>query len=460
MAVKKPIVYGSGSLEELQAGDTLAPPVVGLANTAYVSTAGNDGTAVLGNEALPFSSIQAALNALVPGVGGAVVIGPGTYTEDLVVPDLPRVAIVGSGVNVTFVESLAGTVLTYVAGAPGDESFLIQDISLSAAGALPAIVFDGNGQTDFCFDCEFYAVRVSAGAATPPGTFKQMNNLNFRQASIVGSALPIVLDEVTLCFFLFAAVLTGVDIGWDEAAPLPATPRLPITFIASRLGDILGFFGGTVGLNLRNQAAVTVDADTVVTNISDTGLSYDGAGLVGPQLRCYGQIGISTLPATGVVTLALPAIPAAPSAAFMVFDFSGATFFNDNAVTFTVGGAIAFTILARRTLWYQVTPGIVSIGALLNLEALGSTFSAQAAFAVVGSGTMDRSRWLVLGTVNPGGGVPIPFLPYPNAIYQANVSPFGGGPIAWGIAAKAPALVQVIMGGGGGVIDLEIVRSP
>ncbi len=66
---------------------------VPLANSAFVSKSGNDGTGAVGNAALPFLTIQAAITAATSGQ--TVFVSPGTYAEALIGKD---------GVNLDFAE--------------------------------------------------------------------------------------------------------------------------------------------------------------------------------------------------------------------------------------------------------------------------------------------------------------------------------------------------------------------
>jgi hypothetical protein len=105
--------------------------------------------------------------------------------------------------------------------------------------------------------------------------------------------------------------------------------------------------------------------------------------------------------------------------------------------------------------------GAISVGNLLNLDARDSSFELQAAFAVVGSGTLDRSKWVVLGVPNPGGVFVIPFLPFPNAVYDARITvALAPIAVATSIVAKLPGAVQVVTAIAAGTVDLLITRSP
>ena len=53
-------------------------------SVAYVSKQGNDSTAELGNERLPFLTIQAAANAIPSNNATLIVLGGGTYTENVI----------------------------------------------------------------------------------------------------------------------------------------------------------------------------------------------------------------------------------------------------------------------------------------------------------------------------------------------------------------------------------------
>ncbi len=74
-----PGTYGAGNREYV-------PLTASPSTTCYVAKTGNDGTGARGNPALPFLTIQAAINATTTSGDTAEVTDNGTYTEDLTLP--------------------------------------------------------------------------------------------------------------------------------------------------------------------------------------------------------------------------------------------------------------------------------------------------------------------------------------------------------------------------------------
>jgi hypothetical protein len=407
--------------------------------------------------ALPFLTIQAALNA-VPA-GGAVVIGPGTYSEALVMPATDNITVLGSGRSVTTITNAVAPTISWTPIAVGVTQFSIYNLTVRNTGGFDVVNLNAVAVNDFlsarayAFGCEF--VQTGVGNVL---LATRTNDFAFESCRFQGGAL--VLREPSAFAFNSCAILGGLDVRYDDVNPTPVNGRQNVSITnGSYVGD--PNVAVPANITLRGSPLFVCDRDSgSFGNLVGIGLTFFVAGPIHAPIIIYtGFLGSAFIAGTGALTLPLPAIPAAPFAPAMIVDFSGFVIAGTGLVALTIGGAIAFSITARQSRWGKTAVGSVSIGTLLNLDAKNSSFSAQVAFVVVGSGTMDRSRWLVLGTANPGGGFAIAFLPYPAAVYQANVSPFGGGPIAWGVVAKLLGSVQVVTAAGGGVVDLEIVRS-
>ncbi len=67
----------------------------GFSNYLYVDINGNDATGERGNSALPYLTIQAALNVALSG--DIIKVGPGTFSEQIIFPELASISIIGSG---------------------------------------------------------------------------------------------------------------------------------------------------------------------------------------------------------------------------------------------------------------------------------------------------------------------------------------------------------------------------
>lgn len=95
------IAYPSGiNLSTIVAGAS-----AGFSNMIYVDKAGNDSTGLRGDIRNPFLTINAALAAAQSG--DIVQIGPGTWTEAVVLPELSSISLIGSGMDRTYIDGTA-----------------------------------------------------------------------------------------------------------------------------------------------------------------------------------------------------------------------------------------------------------------------------------------------------------------------------------------------------------------
>lgn len=236
--------------------------VVGLGNTVYVSKDGNDATGQRENLALPFLTIGAAL--LASQADDTIVIGPGTYTENLTL--LEKRSIVGSGNRTTIV---AGTAtLTAPANANGQsvnfDNFQITGLVTLNYGAKTAgdvlvntnnMIF-GGGLTMSRPINGAYSLRQYACQSTTT-TSNGFNNVFCRACEFTNS-------------FVFAAS-GGSEVVVLEACSIPTctitgattTVRISGCDIITALTFTDGF-GGTVtttGCNL-SAATITINSGT------------------------------------------------------------------------------------------------------------------------------------------------------------------------------------------------------
>jgi hypothetical protein len=444
----------------------LTPPsggVVGLAGTCYVSKAGNDATAVRGNLALPFLTVQAALTAALSG--DTISIGPGTYAENIVMPDTDNLALEGSGrMDTIIVSAAAGHTLTWAPVVNAIGRLQVANLTIrntGGAGNNP-VNLDGSAVVAFAQVLFLFANVLfdQTGGAGNSFAATMVSNITLSNCSFTGGV--VLLQEVSVVVFDTCGIPGGADWRYQDGGVTPTGGRSVIALAnGSTIGDANLALGGP-GLTLRDNPLIVCDATSgIYSSIVGVGLAFYSAGPIhAPIVIWLGFIGSPFIAGAGVLTLPLPAIPAAPLAPFMYVDFSRATFYGTGLVTLTIGGAIAFTIIARQCRFEKTGVGSVSIGTLLNLDARDSFFASQAAFAVVGTGTLDRSRWIVLGTVNPGGPVVVNFLAFPNATYHAAVTLVNAVALSSVVTAKAAGGVTVLAAAAGGTIDVLISRQP
>ena len=76
----------------------------------WVAKNGNDTKARRGRIDLPYLTIQAALTAAL--AGDTLLVAPGTYAENLVIPDKDGLAIVGQNTTSTIITAALGPTLS------------------------------------------------------------------------------------------------------------------------------------------------------------------------------------------------------------------------------------------------------------------------------------------------------------------------------------------------------------
>lgn len=428
-------------------------------NAVWVDAAGgSDALGIRGSASTPFLTVQAALTAAV--AGDTIYIGPGTYTEALVMPAKNNLTIRGSGRSNTIITNAAAATLTWTPVAAGVTQFSMYDLTIRNTGGFEAVSLSAAAVADFlsgrayAFGCEF--IQTGAGNVM---LATRANDFAFESCRFQGG--PVVLREPSAFVFNSCPILGGLDVRYDDVNPTPVNGRQNVTISnGSYVGD--PNVGVPASITLRGSPLFVCDRDSgSFGSLVGVGLTFFVAGPIHAPIIIYaGFLGSAFIAGTGAITLPLPAIPAAPFAPAMIVDFGGAVIAGTGLVVLTIGGAIAFTITAIQSRWLKTAVGSVSIGTLLNLDAKNSAFSAQAAFAVVGTGTLDRSSWLVLGTANPGGAFAIPYLAYPaGAALMATLTPSGVGGIIANVAAPpGAAAAAVLTSAPGGVVDLLVSR--
>ena len=397
----------------------------------WVAKNGNDAKARRGRIDLPFLTIQAGLNAAL--AGDAILVAPGTYPENLVIPDIDGLAIVGENTTTTIITAALGRTISWVpAAGPGAlvRSFNLAKLTVSNTDPLSnTIHVDGTAVSDpntFCgsFFCDEIAVTHS-GAGIPmnmicvgrvitslstftgnTGGGVRIRNCSRFQATESSIASSVLLPSTVL------------DLGWDRGAGvIPGLGREGYylsnsTFIGSNTvlsGQPIFSLGvgctmlGTLTTALTFFAGVGVNQGPVIYLNGSNGAFVDpaGSGYVTPPFAGVGNVTI-TLPLT---TGGLPR---------MILDMSGGRFYGP--VTLVAAGPNRQSVNAKGAIFYAASAGNISAGAFIDLDLRGATF-AQAALAVVGSGAIDRDKVTIqAASVAPAGTAIVFAIPFPSTV--------------------------------------------
>ena len=237
-------------------------------NTIWVDQQfGNDGTAAINRQDLPFQTIQAALNvaATLPGVPipSTVVVRPGLYEENVIMPN--QVTMVGVSKN-SIISAPTGVSLIFE-----DPLAAVFNMQINARGAalgVAAVQFLGASLSSCILgDC---SVRANA----PVGI--ELSGTGIARDTIIN------LDNVIVENRSFTCIVQN-----------NGSSRIRDCFTSGRFGvnvdrstmrvEDSRFFGQTTGLTIRASGTVEVDPATRWNSISNLGvLSYDGLG-ISPQ---------------------------------------------------------------------------------------------------------------------------------------------------------------------------------
>lgn len=270
---------------------------VPVGNTCFVDAVnGNDSTAHRGNLGSPFLTVQAA--ATDSQAGDVVSIGPGTFTENVVVPQRAgSLSFRGASPASTFIRAPASgpTVndpavsLTLTNG--DMQQFLLQNLTVQKpVGTGPAVLIDGTG-------------FAAPGTALPGGLIMNLSNVQNDvgneaiRATCIGALFSVfaflngrvTLREVGLAF-LFSGICQQLTARFSEAQPMPGSGRSGI--------NIFSVFGSQV--DLEEQVSIQIDNTCNFPQVN--GLLRVGPTM-GPVVHLHGshetQVALDMLAASG-----------------------------------------------------------------------------------------------------------------------------------------------------------------
>jgi hypothetical protein len=438
----------------------------------------------------PFRTITAALAVAI--AGDTIILRPGTYTENVVMPDIDNLSISGTGDPgaTVIVQPLAGGhTIAWLPGAatgPGVHRFILRNLTVrNTSAGFNAIHIDGLAvfapATFMDVAMRLVDVVVTKTLAGNGIFLRCMGN--FFMDECVVNALPVTGATNTLighnCTFIVPRTSTLIGNASLEyqftAGPLttPGSGRSIYAFVdGTFLGDPLGTAAGT--LTLLGHPIFFLDRNSSILGVGvvagDTGgvnataLTSFGLGPVyAPVIALSGTIG-SLVFASGVRII----FPAANIAAIPVFDGEYGIFFGNVQVSKTAAGA-SLAVAREANFRSAVVAAGVHAGPNLDLDIRGSSF-VQAALVVTAPGTIDRSIHTFIGKATPGAGltaieftptgVPGPGnVPFPSASYQVSATPNGAVTKACAVTAKLGTGFSLAKSAAGGTWDILVSRS-
>lgn len=395
--------------------------LVALPNVLYVDAASPSGGN--GTLSLPFNTIQAALNAALAGT--LIYVAPGTYTENLVIPDKDNLAIMGASRGNTIIQNSGDNhTITWVRG-PSSAATPITTFAMSeptiknnaVTASKRAIYFDASTEnvfppnlarfcTNFCA-FEYIDIERSGPVAGECTYFNRLSYVFLRACRWYGTPATLAANDsvagtttVINCskFELHdSSILTSADFTYSRLLPAPTGGRDQYAIAeASAIVPIQTNFPRNQGwCIIRAHPILIVDATSGLTGsqnaagttqpaLQGVGLTSVGAGAYGPGagpiVICQGYIGNGSVPTSGRVDLPMPSATAVITAqgGGTYLDFTRASFTALAAAgtavititSATLASALPFTLSMRQCVFNVLDSA--TLGGLVNGIRIGS----------------------------------------------------------------------------------------
>lgn len=453
----------------------IAATVAVRPNNLYVdagATVGGDGSFVY-----PFATISAAL-AAISGSNTVVNIAPGTYTENLVIPDIDGIVIQGAHEHVTVVQNngAAHTLYWVPAAGPGAliQKFALRDLEIiNTAVGFDAIHIDGNAVNGALvgFLCDEF-------------------DMDYIDVDKSGAGYAVYLRNVGVCYPTHGqwggADSTILNVGQFRCGQLEiGTQTAPQNFHVEYNGanprNIIGRADNTISQGtviwgdvvLKGHPIFQGDSGSLIWgDVTEDGLTsfYVSGRDYCPIVVCSSTVGFATS-AGGQITLTLPdPVPHAtePLAnAISIISFSGATVWGTVTIAKPTNGPVAeptrqYGVFVAHNATFEVGAapyvGTVNANGYVAMNLKGSVYN-QSALATTGTGTIDRTLHLIKALSTPG---PTPTVvaitpPFPDASYTVSATPSTNTTV-WVPAGRTLAGFALSQATYGGTCDLVISR--
>lgn len=251
---------------------------------------GNNTTAQRGSLSLKWLTIQAAVNqAETDGFDDAIVfIGPGTYAEQVTVPEVAGLALIGASPEETIIAAPAG--LRCITCALTDDTMqnlVIRDLRVDGAAGVAAIVVDGvlaANQTFLTGKLLLDNVLVG-GENDAAGEGIVIDTINVLEMNRVASPGPFVTRPNMYLLNVGPALIdqslfNDVQDGYDAANPQPAFGR-----------NVHKYRGCSFEtFDPSGVVSVELDAECEIRTDLDGHLDDSGVGLLTGLFVCRGRI--------------------------------------------------------------------------------------------------------------------------------------------------------------------------
>jgi len=234
----------------------------GQSTTIYVDAVnGDDATGVRGSILNPFATVQAGLAAAI--AGDTILISPGTYAENVVIPATDRLTIEGAGVN-TIINGGA----TFAIGCLSNLTrATIRDIRvINNSAGDPAVVFSYDGQafdTAFSDLLQFINVEVVNSGGGESFHLESLNNFSMENCRTTGLIGVELVHNGTITGHVGDTLFTEYDP--INEAPIPAQ-GLGVIVIEQSVFSGLVQLGDIPGTDV-NIGVLRIESDCVVGSL-------------------------------------------------------------------------------------------------------------------------------------------------------------------------------------------------
>lgn len=376
----------------------LQPIVIGAAfttlgpsNVLWVDgVLGVDATAQRGNQALPFQTIQAAVNAA--QTDDTVQLAPQRFLigASITIPAATiRIAIrgwsVGQFANTSTSTASGGTLVSCAT----DHAFnlgtnlgltkcVFVDLSIRTGNAAKAAIFaDGSAYASFGFLLiGLFLLNCEISTSGMPLNTKYVVSLVIVASRIGGTVALSIVNSFSITIRSTNSQAMGWTFASDVADPLTAQLQ-PAVHIED--GSVIGSqsIAGTV--TIGGQMRIWVDSTSTIGSLKGSGLTVSAAPVASPGVACCGYMANASV---GAIDFRTAGTEIPDTATALVFDFRGSHFYTEGgaqmrndgliAASFKVGGAAANaqSVLFDDVVAYAAL--VLTVDAQINLTARGA----------------------------------------------------------------------------------------
>lgn len=313
-------------------------------NVLYVDNAGNDLTAIRGNEDWPYRTIQGALGAASDDDVIALAPQPFVLTSPVTVPNtLSRIGFKGWGSSpVSSLPTGQWTLVTGPAGAPAFDlstnshlaRVFFMDMQIAQGAGGTAIKADGTLANTALSNSFMSLGLVFQNCGISSSTFKYVSfGPIFKDCRSAASSLSLVSCGAAQLFDSSYFPNVAVTVDYDGTDPLRATST-PLCLVTA--GSRIGGSGAVARFTVSGQGRLQVDENAVIGGLRGLNLTAIPGGLT-PSIVVNGGI----LASGTYVDFANPGSELPDTANAMTVDLRGASFDGCLGAIFKVGGAAA-----------------------------------------------------------------------------------------------------------------------